>query len=247
MGRVPVGLQLYTVRDECQRDFRGTLEKVARIGYAGVELAGTYGLEAEELRSILDDLGLECFGSHCGERDADKVAEYHRILRCRYVGGPALPPGDFPGDAEGVKGAAQYMDKVGADYLARGLHLYYHNHDHEFRQVEGRYILDLFYENTDPERVQAEIDVFWVAHAGVDPAEYLRKYPGRVPLIHVKDRDESGTFTEVGNGTLDWDAIFAAAEAIGTHWYIVEQDTCQRPCLESAQISLNNLKARGIA
>lgn len=247
MGKIPVGLQLYTVRDECQKDFPGTLRRVAEIGYQGVELAGTYGLSAQDLKKLLDELGLQCAGNHTGERDAGKVAELNKTLGCTCVGGPALPPGGFPTDVESVRAAAAHMNQVGEEYRKRGLRLYYHNHDHEFKQLDGKYILDWFYENTDSALVLAEIDVYWVQFAGVDPAAYLRKYPGRCPLVHIKDMDASRTFTEVGSGILDWDAIFAACQEVGAQWYIVEQDVCLRPSLESAKLSFDYLKARGIA
>lgn len=242
MANIPIGLQMYTVRDECDKDFVGALRRVKEIGYEGVELAGTHGLSAADLRKVLDDLGLRCAGGHAGDRDVHQVADYYHTLGCTCVGGPSLPPGKFPEDKESVLAAAKYMNEVGAHYRAHGLTLYYHNHAHEFKTVDGKYILDWFYENTDPQNVQAEIDVMWVQYADVDPAAYLRKYPNRVPLVHIKDMDQSKDFTEVGNGVLNWKSVLAACQDIGAHWYIVEQDRCKRPSFESAQISFNNLK-----
>ena len=246
MSKIPVGLQLYTVRDLCEKDFVGALRKVADIGYAGVELAGTYGLSAQEIRDVLDELGLKCVGNHTGERDLDKLAADNKTLGCEYVGGPALPPGGFPRDEASCLAAAKHMNEVGAAYQRRGLHLYYHNHAHEFEKVGGKYVLDIFYENTDPNLVYAEIDVYWVQYANVDPAAYLRKYPGRCPLIHIKDMDKNRGFAEVGEGTLDWDDIFAACEEVQAKWYIVEQDRCNRPSIESARLSFKNLRTRGM-
>ena len=246
MSKIPVGLQMYTVRDICEKDFIGALRQVADIGYAGIELAGTYGLSASELRDVLDELDLKCAGSHTGERDLDQLVAFNQTIGCAYVGGPALPPGGFPKDEASCLAAANHMNQVGAAYKARGLHLYYHNHAHEFEQVNGKYILDIFYENTDPNLVYAEIDVFWVQYANVDPAAYLRKYPGRCPLVHIKDMDKERGFTEIGEGILDWDDIFAACEAVKAGWYIVEQDRCKRPSMESARLSFENLKARGM-
>jgi len=246
MSKMSVGIQMYTVRDVCEKDFIKALRQVAEIGYAGIELVGAYGLSAAELKDVLDDLGLKCAGNHTGERDINKLVEFNKTIGCTYVGGPALPEGEFPNDEESVKVATAHMNKVGAEYKKHGLHLYYHNHAHEFQKVGGKYILDLFYENTDPELVFAEIDVYWVQYVGVDPASYIRKYPGRCPLVHIKDMDKDRSFAEVGEGILDWDDIFAACEGVGVQWYLVEQDVCKRPSMESARVSFENLKARGI-
>ncbi len=246
MSKIPVGLQMYTVRDLCEKDFIGALRGVADIGYAGIELAGTYGLSAPELRDVLDELGLKCVGNHSGERDLDKLVEFNQTIGCEYVGGPALPPGGFPKDEASCLAAAKHMNEVGAAYKARGLHLYYHNHAHEFEQINGVYILDIFYENTDADLVYTEIDVYWVQYANVDPAAYLRKYPGRCPLVHIKDMGEEREFAEIGEGSLDWDDIFAACEEVNAGWYIVEQDRCNRPSMDSARLSFQNLKARGM-
>jgi sugar phosphate isomerase/epimerase len=129
------------------------------------------------------------------------------------------------------------------------MQLCYHNHDFEFRQFDGRYGLDILLGATDPELVKAEVDTYWVQKTGVDPAAYLRQYAGRCPLVHLKDMtaDESRTFAEIGEGSMDWSAIFTAAEAGGAAWYIVEQDTCRRAPLESVAISLRNLQSMGKA
>lgn len=246
MTKIPVALQLYTVRDACEKDFEGTLRQVADIGYAGVELAGTYGRSAEEVKQLLDELALPCVGSHTGDRDLDEVVAFHKALDCKYVGWPVFP-GGLPDTEEGVQAAIERLNKRGADYKKHGLQLYYHNHSGEFKIISGKAILDWFYENTGPDLVKAQYDVCWIYNAGVDPAAYMRKYPGRCPLLHLKDMDESKNLTEVGNGVVDFDAIFAVSEEAGVEWYIVEQDRWERPSIESARISFENLKAWGIA
>ena len=126
-----------------------------------------------------------------------------------------------------------------------GIVLCYHNHAFEFETFDGKYGLDILYDNSDPQYVQAEIDTYWVQKGGVDPAAYIRKLSGRTPLIHIKDMDTDGDFAEIGEGTLDWDAIWSACEASGAKWYIVEQDRCKRPPVESATLSVNNLCKMG--
>lgn len=246
MSKIPIALQLYTVRDYCEKDFPGTLRQVAEMGYAGVELAGTYSLSAAEVKDLLDELKLDCVGSHTGDRPVDEVAHFHETLDCPYVGWPVFP-GGLPDTEEGVKAAIERLSEAGAAYQEHGLTLYYHNHHREFDKIAGKPILDWFYKNTDADLVKAEIDVYWVQFAGVDPAAYIRKYPGRCPLIHLKDMTEGRDFAEVGEGVMDFEAIFAASEEAGAEWYIVEQDRCDRPSIESARISFENLKAWGMA
>jgi len=247
MEKIPVGLQLYTVRDECAKNFVGTLKKVANIGYKGVELAGTYSLSANELKKVLSDLDLKCIGNHMpGERDLKKLIDFNLELGCSYVWGPCLPKGKLPDNETECLDMAAYANKVGAELKKNGIHLYYHNHAKEFEKIKGKYILDWLYENTDPKLVMAEIDVMWVQYAGVDPASYIRKYPKRCPLIHIKDMDKDRSFTEVGHGVLDFNSIFSACNEVGTKWYIVEQDSCKRPSMESISISFDYFKSRGM-
>jgi sugar phosphate isomerase/epimerase len=252
MPQLPIALQLYTVRDEAARDFTGTLRQVAEIGYAGVEFAGTGGLSAEELRRLLDDLGLRVAGSHTGlddlERNLSAALDFSQAIGNPYVVCPWLPQ-ERRGSADGYRALGDLLNRVGAACKERGLQLCYHNHDFEFQRFDGQYALDILYAATDPNLVQAELDTYWIKKAGVDPAAYIRQYAGRAPLIHLKDMatDEKGSFAEVGEGTQDWSSIFEASEAGGARWYIVEQDVCPRPPLESVTISLRNLRAMGKA
>jgi sugar phosphate isomerase/epimerase len=125
--------------------------------------------------------------------------------------------------------------------------LCYHNHDFEFNQFDGEYLLDLLYANTDPALVQAEIDGYWVQHSGIDPVAYITKYADRTPLVHLKDMTNDGTrfFAEVGTGIVDIDGIIAAATS--AKWLIVEQDQSRSTPMESIAISIANLKAKGYA
>jgi sugar phosphate isomerase/epimerase len=252
MAQPPIALQMYTVRDDAARDFIGTLREVAGIGYAGVEFAGTGGLSAAELRRLLDDLGLRVAGSHTAlnelEGNLNAALDFSQAIGNTFVVCPWLPQ-ERRGSADGYRALGDLLNRAGAACKERGLQLCYHNHDFEFQQFDGQYGLDILYAATDPNLVQAELDTYWIKKAGVDPAAYIRQYAGRAPLIHLKDMaaDEKGSFAEVGEGTQDWPSIFAASEAGGAQWYIVEQDTCPRPPLESIAISLRNLKRMGKA
>ncbi|MHB9133246.1 MAG: sugar phosphate isomerase/epimerase family protein [Armatimonadota bacterium] len=251
MSQIPVALQLYTVRDVAGQDFIGTLKRVAKIGYAGVEFAGNYGgLSAKDLKFLLDDLNLRAAASHIGmnafDEDIDAVIEYQLEIGSRFVVIPGMP---LPETAEGWREVAARMNAIGETCKQRGLQLCFHNHAGEFARFDGAYGLDLLYQFSDPAFLQAELDLYWVKKGGEDPVAYINQYAGRVPLLHVKDMtaDPEPTFAEVGTGILDWDGIFAAAPAAGTQWYIVEQDVCQRPSMESVEISFRNLQAWGIA
>lgn len=250
MARIPVMLQLYTVRDECAQDFVGTLKKVAALGYEGVELAGNYGHTAEELKTVLSDLNLKLAGSHTPlsalENDLEATLDYNVTLGNPFVVCPFLSE-DRRKSGDDYRQLAETFNKVGAACKERGMGFAYHNHAFEFDTFEGETGLDILFGSTDPALVQSELDTFWVVKGGKSAVEYIQKLSGRVPLVHVKDMtaDDEKTFAEVGEGTMDWTSIFAAAEAAGTQFYIVEQDKCQRPPLESIAISLENLKKMG--
>jgi sugar phosphate isomerase/epimerase len=243
---------MYTLRNETARDFIGTLREVAKIGYAGVEFAGTGGLSAAELKRLLADLNLRAAGSHTGldvlEGDLNAALDFTQEIGSEFVVCPYLPE-ERRRSADDYRALAEVLNRAGAACKQRGLQLCYHNHAFEFERFDGQYGLDILYTASDPDLVKGEIDTYWIRKGGADPAAYIRQYSGRCPLIHLKDMaaDEKQSFAEVGEGTLDWPAIFAAAESGGARWYIVEQDVCQRPPLESITISLQNLRAMGKA
>ncbi len=241
---LPIALQLYTVRDETAKDFIGTMEKVAAMGYAGVEFAGFGDVPAAKMRAALGRLGLKAAGSHTGLdllRDRlDEVIEYNLEIGNKYV----VCPWATYQTKEDYINMAKFLEQTGVKCREKGLQLAYHNHDFEFNSFDGEYALDILYRETSPGNLAAEIDTCWVFYAGVDPVGYIEKYKGRCPLIHLKDLKEKGEkeFIEVGDGVIDITAIAGAAEKAGAQWLIVETDICPRPTLESAKISLENLK-----
>ncbi len=243
-----VALQLYTVRDESAKDFAGTIRRVAEIGYPGVELASYGGLSSADLKALLDQTGLRAASTHVGlaalDADLDKEIDFCVAVGCSYLVVPWLAP--EMRDAAQLKVLAPRLNEYGRRCQERGLVFAYHNHDFEFvAGSDGRYLLDALLDSTDPALLQLELDVYWAAYAGVDPASYLRKRSGRVPLVHLKDMAADRGFTEVGAGTLDMAGIFAAAEEGGVDWYIVENDRPAMPSLESARRSLEYLRGVG--
>ena len=250
MSTVPIALQLYTVRHDIDRDLVGTLRKVAEIGYAGVEFAGYGDWNASELKRLLAELNLRPAGGHVPidqlETDLENALHFSLELGNPYVVCPWIPQEKRKEKADWLA-IAQLFNSVGEKCKQKGLTFCYHNHSFEFEKFDDTYALDLLFSATRPELVNAELDTYWIKHGGADPVEYLRCYAGRCPLLHLKDMagDEQRSFAEVGRGILDWNAIFEAAEAGGVEWYIVEQDTCPGPPIESARISFENMRKWG--
>ncbi len=252
MPDIPVALQMYTVRENCQKDFLDTLARVAAIGYDGVELAGTFDVPPDKLARRLEELNLRVVGNHTGlpalNDQFDQVVDLHRRLRANWVIVPSLPA-DMRGSADGFRKAAETMGKHAERLAGHGLKLAYHNHAFEFEKFDGKYGLDLLLGHPAAKAVGWESDVYWVKFGGEDPGKYIRKYAGRVPLVHLKDMTagEEPTWAEVGLGILDFKPIFKESAPAGVAWYIVEQDRCARPPLDSARLSLASLKKWGVA
>ena len=225
-----IGAQLYTVRSSTQTldDFSETLKKVADIGYKTVQVSGTCPFEAEWLKSELDKNGLECVVTHTPPArllgETEKVAEEHKVFGCKYVGigwnAFKLDDGDTP-----ERFIENYLP-VAQKFRDSGLGFMYHNHDQEFQKVGGRLIIDILAEAVSAEEMGFIIDTFWVQAAGADPAAWIKKFRGRAPCIHLKDYAYGRKFAVVGEGNMNFDAIFKAAEDSGVEYMLVEQDDC---------------------
>ena len=240
-----LGVQLYSVRENCNSDFKGTLAALAKMGYQSVEFAGAYGnMEPSELAAFLDELKLQTAGLHLSLAEiadpGSKAYSYAAALKTRHV--TTSLAGQV---AKDWKATIQDISKAAAVALSKGLQFTYHNHAQEFTKIDGIYAQDMLFQQTDPKAVQFELDTFWIKKGGEDPVAYITKYTGRVPQVHLKDMDPSDqSFTEVGNGNMDLPAIFAASQKAGAKWVIVEQDSSKRPMMESMEISARNLKNR---
>jgi sugar phosphate isomerase/epimerase len=245
-----VGLQLYTLRTVLGDDTAGVLRQVAEMGYESVELAGFGNLSPAQFKAALDASGLQVTASHTSldavENDFDGVTKQAQMFGYSLVGLGSVPA-ELRGSRENWIATARRLNDLGKKLRDEaGLTFFYHNHAFEFEEkFDGEYGLDLLYENSDPQYLQAELDSYWVQKGGENPTAYLKKYAGRVPILHIKDMREDGDFGEVGEGVLDWSSIFAAAEAGGVAHYIVEQDTCPGNPLDSIKISIDNLKRMG--
>ncbi|MBC8163836.1 MAG: sugar phosphate isomerase/epimerase [Roseiflexaceae bacterium] len=241
---------MYTLRDAVDADYLGTLRAVAELGFHAVELVTLGKMSAPELRQELDALGLTTSGCHISldrlEKQPDAALVEVAELGARYVIVPWVGP-ERRMHAEGYRMLGQVLNGIGEAAQRHGLQLCYHHHDFEFERFGGATGLAIMLEEANPALVKAEIDVYWAEKAGIDPVQLISGLSGSVPLVHLKDMADSAEreFAEVGHGTMDFPAILAAGDAAGVEWYIVEQDVCQRPPLESVGMSLAYLRSLG--
>ncbi|MCK8491320.1 sugar phosphate isomerase/epimerase [Spirosoma sp. RP8] len=253
-----VGLQLYTLRDLLPKDLEGTLKKVAEIGYKEVELFGYsdgkfFGKTPTEFSALLKSLGLSAPSGHYTTGNTmpnakgtlkndwkravdDAAALGQKYMVCAYL---------FPQERtmDDYKRHIDLFNKSAEVCKASGIQFAYHNHDFEFKEMDGQLPYDMILKGTDPNLVKMELDLYWASFAGQDPVALFKKHPGRFPLWHAKDmaKTKEREFAEVGEGSINFQRIFDAKKIAGMTHYFVEQDVCKRPPLESIAISYRNL------
>jgi len=222
-----IGVQLYTVRRLMQRDFEGTLRAVAAAGYREVEFAGYFSRTPAQVRAGLDANGLVSPSTHLVPRllqsgwdraIADSQAIGHRYMVIAWM------PQEMRRTLDDWRRTAELFTRAGEAARREGLTFAYHNHDFEFTPLEGRLPFDVLLESTDPSVVRIQMDLFWIRKGGHDPLAYFARWPGRFPMVHVKDMDAQGRMVDVGAGVIDWPAIFAARRQAGIEHYFVEHD-----------------------
>ena len=259
-----IGLQLYSVKDVIEKDLRGTLEQLGKIGYTEIESypgeKGHYfGMEPKEFAKMASDLGLNLVSSHfgSGSREGSKDNDWHRATMVHHfeqLADKAAQTGQkyitcsslsesLRKTPDDLKRTAELFNQTGETARKAGLQFAYHNHDFEFNQVGDVMMYDFLLANTDPDLVKYELDLFWVVAAGKDPVAYLEKHPNRFPLCHVKDMDkqDKSKNTEVGSGSIDYPKVLKAAKDNGMKHYLVEQESFTRPSIESMRINYNYL------
>ena len=258
-----IGVQLYTVRDAMQKDPAGTIAKVAAIGFNSVENAtytgsqNFYGMNAKAYAKLLKDNGLINPSGHyrwgLDEKGGimkgtmlhewDKAVEDAATVGIKYMVCAWLSP-DERGVLDQYKKLAADCNKAGEACKKAGIQFCYHNHDFEFEKEDGKYKYDVLLNETDKDLVKMELDLYWVARAEQNAVELFNQHPGRFPLWHVKDMDNTPkhAFTEVGNGVIDFKKIFASANKAGMKYFFVEQDFCPGSPFDSITKSIGYIK-----
>ena len=250
MKKLPVALQVYSIREDAEKDFVKSMQEVKKMGYDGVELAGLYGHSAEEVRDILKEIGLIPISAHVPYQEfmEDIAATAHRyaVIGCSYVAIPYLTE-EYRYGTEKFEEVMKNIPAISEACHKEGIILLYHNHDFEFkRTIDGEYVLDYMYRTFTQDQLQVELDICWTKVAGEDPAEYMKKYAGRLPIVHLKDYKE-GTpfeFRAVGRGVQDIPSVLKQAVQGESLWLVVEQDRhTEFSALEDARISREYLNS----
>lgn len=249
MAKIPIALQVYSVRDDAARDLSHVLKEVARMGYDGVEFAGYYGHSASDIKKQLDDLGLKVCGAHTGIDqllgDAlPATIEFNQILGNPNLIVPWLG-GEYSSSKEGWLKAAHTLNDLSDKLKPHGMRTGYHNHTMEFHPLDGELPWDIFFGNTRPEVIM-QFDTGNALHAGAEAGPFLRKYPGRATTVHLKEFDPENEKVLIGEGKVDWNEIFSLCESVGgTEWYIVEQEAYPTTPLEGVEKCLQYLRSIG--
>lgn len=244
-----IGLQLYSIKEETNRDFLGTLKKVAQMGYDGVQFAGFFDTPAKTVKEVLSNVGLRPAGSHTGYHllvsdELPKTLEYNyelgnQLIICPYLGA------EIRTTLDDYKRIAEVFNRVGEICKRDGFQFAYHNHAYEFESHAGKTGYQILLEETDPQLVQYELDCFWVAHSGIDPASFIEEHHSRFITLHIKDmKEEAGkrVSTEVGHGQLDIQAIVEKGKKAGVSWFVIEQEEFERNPLEAVEMGFNHLQ-----
>lgn len=246
---LPIAVQVYSVRDEAAADLYATLKQIKEMGYDGVEFAGLYGHSPTEVKKWCEDLGLVPISAHVAYHEMllnpIGVLSDYAELGCKYVAVPYLVPEHRP-DHPNFPYVVKFIGSLCEAAKTFGMQMLYHNHDFEFMKVGDKYALDVLYDTIPADLLGTELDTCWVNIGGENPTEYIRKYSGRSPVVHLKDftgertddmyeligiekkatiKPESFEFRPVGSGLQDIPAILDAAKEAGTEWVIVEQDS----------------------
>ena len=260
-----LAVQMYTVRDftRTAAELEESLRRIRAIGYRAVQLSAVGAMQGEtpevsaaEARRMLDEHGLQCIATHRNWDDLAQRTEaeiaFHKTLGCDFTAIGGLP-GRY--GTQGAAGYTQFVQDAApviAQLKAAGIRFGYHNHAHEFERIGPvrRTLYDLFIEEGGPDFL-LEIDVYWAVHAGVSPERLFARCAGRVPVIHLKDKEvvpkDGPVMAAIGEGNLDWEAILPACEQAGVEWYAIEQDVCRRDPFDCLQSSYAFLQTQGFA
>jgi len=248
-NKIPFALELYSVRNECAKDLDGTVAAVAKMGYKAVEFAGYYGRDAKTLRKLLDDLGLKCCGTHIGldtllDDNLPKTVEFNLTLGNPFLIVPSLP-GNYTKSRQSWQEAADLFGELADKVKPHGMRVGYHNHNIEFKPLDGEVPWDTFF-NRAKKEVVIQFDTGNGVAAGGDPVLYLKKKPGRVASVHVKPYSKAKPNALIGDDELPWKEIFHICETTaGVEWYIIEYESDAYPPLVSVEKTLEVMRRWG--
>lgn len=253
MAKPIIGIQMYSLRDQTEIDFLATLEKVAKIGYKAVEFTGYFKMPAKELKSKLDEVGLIAPSVHVPLNFSDKKnmesdfagqIEYARELDVSYIVTPWVPLPELP-TMDNVQYLVEVFTKCASQVRAAGMQYGYHNHEFEFKMLEKKPAIDHILLKVPEDQMIMEFDLGWIYIAGYKPVDYLKKYKGRIPLVHLKDFSKGRKDAEIGKGEVGYDQLIHELEPAGVQYMFVEQEQYESSSLESAANNYRFLKERG--
>lgn len=251
--RVPIGLELFSVRDELKQDLMGTIRTVGKMGYDGVEFFSPYFAwttgQAKDVRKLLDEVGMKCFSTHNSAKSfapesVDKAIELNRILGSRYI--VMASAGRVEG-LDGWKKVAETLNQGAERFRRAGIRAGFHNHQTEFKPIDGKRPIEVLAQNTSKD-VALQLDVGTVLEVGDDPVAWIKANPGRIKSLHCKEwSPEKGYRVLFGEGKAPWKEIFTAAEKVGgVEYYLIEQEGADTPPFETAERCLASIrKMRG--
>jgi len=257
MTKPLIAAQMYTVRDFCKTpaEIAESCQKVAAMGYTAIQSSGMgreQPVSAAELRRICDGEGLTICATHISfdqmRDETAKVIDDHNTMGCSIAGIGGAPEYARESETSWIAFAKE-ASEVAAKLAEADIDFVYHNHSNEFAKFGDRIVMDILFDESDPDYFKFELDTYWVQHGGGSPVAWIRKCSGREPIVHLKDFaitfDREQFYTEVGEGNLQWPGIMQACEDGGVLWMAVEQDTCPGNPFDSLRVSCNNLKSWG--
>src|SRR6202522_2607874 len=240
---LPIGLQLYSVRTLLTTDYAGTLKQLSAIGYKEVEAAGFFNMPVEQVKAAMQGAGLRCVSAHYPlmllNQHLDEILPFCKSLGVGFVvcSSPMhqQPGAKGPLSLDDWRWSAEQFNQIATKVIAAGMRFAYHNHVAEFGAIDGILPYEELLKNTDPAKVSFELHCGWVIGGGQDPIHYLKQYPARIVMLHVKDfKDNKPPSVELGTGSIDYTPIFAAAAATGhIRHAFVEQEEFQGPIMEA--------------
>ncbi len=264
---LPIGLQLYSVRELLPKDYEATLRQIAALGYQEVEAAGFFNHSASDVKQAMEGAGLHCVSAHYGLKDlltgSDEILAYGRNLGLQFIVCASPLPRNWasvkdPGSRQSRDAMtiddwrwnAEQFNRIGERVSAAGMRFAYHNHTPEFRSQNGVVFYDELLRSTDPAKISMELDCGWAEVAGKNPADYLARYPTRFSMLHVKDFNLKGFVpgtepppsTELGRGSIDYRAIFLAAKKCKIEHAFVEQEQFDLPPMEALKLDAEYMR-----